>query len=175
MRAPVHHVYPHLTLQITWLNVEALAVFASKVRRSLSFAHHLNPRRRACADLSSPAPLRLAQYQIPTLQPLLSSFLLSHCPGRPLSALLLATRLASPVLYAEASRFVLDNLPHWPADEYMRLGGETRWRLERRRGWFLDRVLKMGLVEVERDYICVRATPPSASPARRSHSAAPPR
>ena len=56
---------------------------------------------------------------------------------------------------------MLDQLPNWPEDEYMILGGETRWKLEKRRGYFLDRVLKMGLVEVEKDYICVR--PPSRS------------
>lgn len=51
---------------------------------------------------------------------------------------------------------MLDNLPHWEEEEYLRLGGETRWKLERKRSWFLDRVLKMGLVEVGKDYVCVR-------------------
>lgn len=186
----MHHIYPHLTLQVTWLNVEPLVHFATKVRelssappararptvslfrgvvrsrqirtetilysRSPSLVCSRSDRRLTYCHLPSTTVAKL-QYQIPSLLPVLTTFLTTHAPGRPIAALALAETLGLPDLFQEASRYVLDQLPNWPEDEYMALGGETRWKLEKRRGYFLDRVLKMGLIEVEKDYICVRS------------------
>ena len=58
-------------------------------------------------------------------------------------------------LYREASRFVLDNPGGWSEEEMSTLSGETLLKLEKRRTWFLERVLKLGLVAIAKEYQCV--------------------
>lgn len=76
-------------------------------------------------------------------------------------------------LYREASRFVLENLNGWTEQEMSSLSQETLLKLEKRsvairytlgtkthsftrRNWFLERVLKLGLTQIAKEYQCVR-------------------
>lgn len=74
-------------------------------------------------------------------------------------------------LYRESSRFVLDNPGGWTEHELNTLSQETLLKLEKRfvmpyfleapliirrsRNWFLERVLKLGLTMVAKEYQCV--------------------
>jgi len=75
-------------------------------------------------------------------------------------------------LYRESSRFVLDNPGGWSEQELNTLSQESLLKLEKRqvlpsltsylllslcrRNWFLERVLKIGLTMVAKEYQCVR-------------------
>jgi hypothetical protein len=83
-------------------------------------------------------------------------------------------------LYRESSRFVLDNPGGWSEQELSTLSPETLLKLEKRfasmftyisvrlfwltlplrracrRNWFLERVLKLGLTPIAKEYQCVR-------------------
>ncbi|KAG8778188.1 hypothetical protein FRC12_025118 [Ceratobasidium sp. 428] len=69
-------------------------------------------------------------------------------------------------LYRESSRFVLDNPGGWSDAELSTLSQETLLKLEKRRNWFLERVLKLGLVPIGRDYQCCPTCPDPATCAR---------
>ena len=79
-------------------------------------------------------------------------------------------------LYRESSRYVLDNPGGWSDEELRTLSPETLLKLEKRsasptlcltyyiiltwsglyrRTWFLERVLKLGLTQVAKEYQCV--------------------
>lgn len=79
-------------------------------------------------------------------------------------------------LYRESSRFVLDNPGGWTEHELSTLSQETLLKLEKRfakfarsrpwmlihpwnrRNWFLERVLKLGLTPLAKEYQCVSPT-----------------
>jgi hypothetical protein len=69
-------------------------------------------------------------------------------------------------LYRESSRFVLDNPGGWSEEELSTLSQETLLKLEKRRNWFLERVLKLGLTPLAKEYQCCVTCPDSAICAR---------
>jgi len=69
-------------------------------------------------------------------------------------------------LYRESSRFVLDNPSGWPEAEMQTLSPETLLKLEKRRNWFLERVLKLGLVSISKEYQCCPTCPDPSNCAR---------
>ncbi|KAG5642441.1 hypothetical protein DXG03_002788 [Asterophora parasitica] len=93
---------------------------------------------------------------VPPLQRECLTFLLTHAAGKPIKAMRIAELFEEEELYREASRFVLDNPGGWPENEMATLSGETLLKLEKRRTWFLERVLKLGLTLVAKEYQCVR-------------------
>ena len=115
---------------------------------------------------------------VPSLQRICLNFLLTHAAGRPIKAMRIAELFEEEELYREASRFVLDNPGGWPEQELNTLSSETLLKLEKRyvctfsqleragcslthstiarRTWFLERVLKLGLVQIAKEYECVR-------------------
>jgi len=94
---------------------------------------------------------------VPSLQRICLNFLLTHAAGRPIKAMRIAELFEEEELYREASRFVLDNPGGWPEQELNTLSSETLLKLEKRRTWFLERVLKLGLVQIAKEYECVRS------------------
>ena len=82
---------------------------------------------------------------MPLLRRVCITFLLSSAAGKPISAMHLAERYHIPDLYKEASRFLLDNFAHWEQAELAVLSETTLLKLEKRRSWFLERLLKLGL------------------------------
>ncbi|WRT70213.1 uncharacterized protein IL334_007208 [Kwoniella shivajii] len=90
---------------------------------------------------------------VPALQKLCEHFLMSHASGRPVMALCLAEEHGNADLYREASRFVLDQ-PSWDQSEIECLSADTRIRLSSRRNWFLERLLKLGSIDVKKEYTC---------------------
>jgi hypothetical protein len=117
---------------------------------------------------------------VPSLQRICLNFLLTHAAGRPIKAMRIAELFEEEELYREASRFVLDNPGGWPEQELSTLSSETLLKLEkryvvpylltaplttggslRRRTWFLERVLKLGLVQIAKEYECVCPLPSS--------------
>lgn len=102
-------------------------------------------------------------------------FLLTHAAGKPIKAMRIAELFEEEELYRESSRFVLDNPGGWSEEELSTLSPETLLKLEKRyalrflsrrfnakpliifrRTWFLERVLKLGLTQVAKEYQCVR-------------------
>jgi len=63
-------------------------------------------------------------------------------------------------LFQESSRFVLDNPEGW--SEIACLSQGTQLKLERKRTWFLERVLKLGLTNIAREYQCSATCPEPA-------------
>jgi len=96
---------------------------------------------------------------VPALQSKCLSFLLTHAAGRPIKAMRIAELFEEQELYRESSRFVLDNPGGWPDWELHTLSHSTLWKLERRRTWFLERVLKLGLVNIAKEYACCATCP----------------
>ncbi|KZT10746.1 uncharacterized protein LAESUDRAFT_672210 [Laetiporus sulphureus 93-53] len=94
------------------------------------------------------------------------TFLLTHAAGRPLKAMRIAELFCEEELYREASRFVLDNPEGWGPEELRQLSPETLLKLEKRRTWFLERVIKLGLVQVAKEYQCCATCPEPANCAR---------
>ncbi|OBZ70914.1 hypothetical protein A0H81_09101 [Grifola frondosa] len=94
------------------------------------------------------------------------TFLLTHAAGRPLKAMRIAELFDEEELYRESSRFVLDNPGGWSEEELGTLSQETLLKLEKRRTWFLERVLKLGLVQVAKEYQCCLSCPDPATCAR---------
>ncbi|TFY79431.1 hypothetical protein EWM64_g4579 [Hericium alpestre] len=140
----LHFVYPGMDCTITWNNVEGL----------------MNIGHKLC---------------VPSLQRKCLNFLLTHAAGRPIKAMRIAELFEEEELYRESSRFVLDNPGGWPEQELSTLSSETLLKLEKRylpnssiclscdayeyansRTWFLERVLKLGLVQIAKEYECVR-------------------
>ncbi|EPT04537.1 hypothetical protein FOMPIDRAFT_1156767 [Fomitopsis schrenkii] len=94
------------------------------------------------------------------------TFLLTHAAGRPIKAMRIAELFGEEELYRESSRFVLDNPGGWSDEELSTLSPETLLKLEKRRTWFLERVLKLGLVQVAKEYQCSASCPEPAVCAR---------
>lgn len=67
----------------------------------------------------------------------------------------IAELFSEEALYTESSRFVLDNPGGWNELELNTLSSDTLLKLEKRRNWFLERVLKIGLTMVAKEYQCV--------------------
>ncbi|ORX40571.1 hypothetical protein BD324DRAFT_678025 [Kockovaella imperatae] len=98
----------------------------------------------------------------PALQKLCERFLMTHASGRPVMALMLAEMHNNGELYREASRFVLDQ-PTWAPEEMDMLSEITQLKLSKRRNWFLERLLKLGSIDVKKEYTC---RPDCPDPAR---------
>ncbi|KAF9478637.1 hypothetical protein BDN70DRAFT_879770 [Pholiota conissans] len=103
---------------------------------------------------------------VPSLQNECLSFLLTHAAGKPIKAMRIAELFQEEELYREASRFVLDNPGGWTEQELNTLSQETLLKLEKRRNWFLERVLKLGLTMVAKEYQCCPTCPDSSVCAR---------
>ncbi|KAJ3783412.1 hypothetical protein GGU10DRAFT_53327 [Lentinula aff. detonsa] len=95
----------------------------------------------------------------PSLQRDCLTFLLTHAAGKPIKAMRIAELFEEEELYKESSRFVLDNPGGWSEDEMRSLTQETLLKLEKRRNWFLERVLKIGLTSVAKEYQCCSSCP----------------
>ena len=93
---------------------------------------------------------------VSTLQRECLTFLLTHAAGKPIKAMRIAELFQEEELYRESSRFVLDNPGGWSEYELNTLSQETLLKLEKRRNWFLERVLKLGLTMIAKEYQCVR-------------------
>ena len=109
---------------------------------------------------------------VPSLQRECLRFLLTHAAGKPIKAMRIAELFDEEELYRESSRFVLDNPGGWSEQELNTLSQESLLKLEKRqvlpfltshlllrlyrRNWFLERVLKIGLTMVAKEYQCVR-------------------
>lgn len=94
------------------------------------------------------------KFCVPTLQQDCLNFLLTHAAGKPIKAMRIAEIFEEEELYCEASRFVLDNPGGWSEEELSTLSQETLLKLEKRRNWFLERVLKLGLTPLAKEYQC---------------------
>ncbi|WWC91705.1 uncharacterized protein L201_006651 [Kwoniella dendrophila CBS 6074] len=90
---------------------------------------------------------------VPPLQKSCEHFLMTHASGRPVMALSLAEEHCNAELYREASRFVLDQ-PTWEHNEMQCISAQTQLKLSNRRNWFLERLLKLGSIDVKKEYIC---------------------
>ncbi|RXK40539.1 hypothetical protein M231_02191 [Tremella mesenterica] len=90
---------------------------------------------------------------VPSLQKMCENFLVSHASGKPIVALSLAETYEHADLYREASRFVLDQST-WDHEEMSQLTETTRLKLSHRRTWFLERLLKLGSIDVRKEYSC---------------------
>ncbi|GAA5823127.1 hypothetical protein JCM11251_007495 [Rhodosporidiobolus azoricus] len=95
-----------------------------------------------------------AKFDIPSLTNACLAFLLPSAAGRPVLCMKIAEENHIPELYKEASRYVLDNFGNWGAEELAILSQETLLKLERRRSWFLERLLKLGQCQIIREYAC---------------------
>ncbi|KAJ7072416.1 hypothetical protein C8F01DRAFT_245469 [Mycena amicta] len=102
----------------------------------------------------------------PALQQECLKFLLTHAAGRPIKALRIAEIFEEEELYQQASRFVLDNPGGWTEQELNTLSRDTLLKLEKRRNWFLERVLKLGLTNLSKEYQCCATCPDPANCAR---------
>ncbi|KAI0028795.1 hypothetical protein K488DRAFT_80507 [Vararia minispora EC-137] len=102
----------------------------------------------------------------PSLTRICLNFLLTHAAGRPIKAMRIAELFEEEELYREGSRFVLDNPGGWPEQEMSTLSPETLLKLEKRRTWFLERVLKLGLVQIAKEYECCSSCPDPSNCAR---------
>ncbi|SJK97417.1 uncharacterized protein ARMOST_00669 [Armillaria ostoyae] len=103
---------------------------------------------------------------VPPLQRECLTFLLTHAAGKPIKAMRIAELFEEEELYRESSRFVLDNPGGWSEHELNTLSQETLLKLEKRRNWFLERVLKIGLVALSKEYECCATCPDSSNCAR---------
>jgi len=103
---------------------------------------------------------------VPSLERECLTFLVTHAAGRPLKAMRIAELFGEEELYRESSRFVLDNPGGWSEEELSTLSQETLLKLEKRRTWFLERVLKLGLTQVAKEYQCCATCPEPAVCAR---------
>ncbi|PVG00322.1 hypothetical protein CPB86DRAFT_701424 [Serendipita vermifera] len=96
---------------------------------------------------------------VPSLQKACLEFLLSHAAGKPIKAMRIAEIFGHEELYRESSRFVLDNPHGWSEEEMNTLSKDTLLKLEKRRNWFLERVLKLGTVSIAKEYQCCATCP----------------
>ncbi|KAI0085061.1 hypothetical protein BDY19DRAFT_967807 [Irpex rosettiformis] len=103
---------------------------------------------------------------VPSLQRECLTFLLTHAAGKPIKAMRIAELFEEEELYRESSRFVLDNPGGWPDQELSTLSPETLLKLEKRRTWFLERVLKLGLTQIAKEYQCCSTCPDPPTCAR---------
>ncbi|KAH0828044.1 hypothetical protein J3R83DRAFT_3694 [Lanmaoa asiatica] len=103
---------------------------------------------------------------VPALQQECLTFLLTHAAGKPIKAMRIAELFEEEELYRESSRFVLDNPGGWSEEELSTLSQETLLKLEKRRNWFLERVLKLGLTPLAKEYQCCLTCPDPTNCAR---------
>lgn len=103
---------------------------------------------------------------VPSLQNACLQFLLSHAAGKPIKAMRIAEIFGQEELYRESSRFVLENPHGWSDEEMNTLSKDTLLKLEKRRNWFLERVLKLGTVSIAKEYQCCTTCPDPATCAR---------
>lgn len=103
---------------------------------------------------------------VPALYSECLTFLLTHAAGKPIKAMRISELFREEELYRESSRFVLDNPGGWSEWELSTLSQETLLKLEKRRTWFLERVLKLGLVAVAKEYQCCASCPDPSNCAR---------
>ncbi|KII92258.1 hypothetical protein PLICRDRAFT_104349 [Plicaturopsis crispa FD-325 SS-3] len=103
---------------------------------------------------------------VPSLQQECLKFLLTHAAGKPIKAMRIAELFEEEELYRESSRFVLDNPGGWTEHELSTLSPETLLKLEKRRNWFLERVLKLGLTPIAKEYQCCATCPDPSMCAR---------
>lgn len=94
------------------------------------------------------------KFQVPFLRRSCLTFLRAALAGKPIEAMRLAELHGFDDLYKEASRHVLDNFSSWDPQDLDRLSPATLLKLERKRTWFLERLLKLGLANPARDYEC---------------------
>lgn len=115
------------------------------------------------------------KFDIPSLRNACVAFLLPSAAGNPIKSMKIAEDNGMPELYKEASRYVLDGYQNWPVDELAQLTEATLLKLERRyvqhytiqfrtddvsrRSWFLERLLKLSLIQTSRDYVCQPTCP----------------
>ena len=64
------------------------------------------------------------------------------------------------------ARFVLEDLYGWSEEELNTLSKDTLLKLEKRRNWFLERVLKLGTVSIAKEYQCCGTCPDPSNCAR---------
>lgn len=133
-----------------------------------------------------------SKFDIPSLRNACIAFLLPSAAGKPLAGMKIAEEMGIPELYKEASRYALDNYANWQPEDLATLSQTTLLKLERRfvpphpslptslqapadarlasplgrRSWFLERLLKLGLVQTSRDYVCQPTCPDQALCAR---------
>ncbi|KIJ39482.1 hypothetical protein M422DRAFT_32725 [Sphaerobolus stellatus SS14] len=103
---------------------------------------------------------------VPSLQRSCLDFLLTHAAGKPIKAMRIAELFEEDELYRESSRFVLDNPGGWSDAEIGTLSQDTLLKLEKRRNWFLERVLKLGLTNIAKEYQCCPTCPDPLACAR---------
>lgn len=146
----LYWAYPHLDCKATWTNVEGVSY----------------PSRRNADHQLLALSLKLI---VPSLTKLCEQFLMTHASGRPVMAIALAEQHGNAELYREASRFLLDQ-PTWDPEEFESLSETTQLKLskrcvsscllafliaDRRRTWLLERLLKLGTIDVKKEYTCV--------------------
>ncbi|KAK4705782.1 hypothetical protein P7C70_g398, partial [Phenoliferia sp. Uapishka_3] len=125
---------------------------------------HLYPRLECLISWNNAGDLcRMAsKFDIPSLRNACIAFLLPSAAGKPIAGMRIAEEMNIPELYKEASRYTLDNYQNWPQEELALLSQPTLLKLERRRSWFLERLLKLGLVQTSKDYVCQPTCPDTA-------------
>lgn len=109
------------------------------------------------------------KYDVCGLRKVCLDFLRVALAGRPIEALRIAEDARLDDLYKESSRHVLDNMPGWGEEELAVLSQETLLKLERKRTWFLERLLKLGLASPIRDFMCQVNCPDPDSCAKLLH------
>ncbi|KAJ3767363.1 hypothetical protein FB446DRAFT_793267 [Lentinula raphanica] len=142
----------------------ATAVIVLKEERPSTFHDFLKyiyPHLSCLITWNNVEPLFHISHRLlqPSLQRDCLTFLLTHAAGKPIKAMRIAELFEEEELYKESSRFVLDNPGGWSEDEMSSLTQETLLKLEKRRNWFLERVLKIGLTSVAKEYQCCSSCP----------------
>ncbi|KAM0754557.1 hypothetical protein T439DRAFT_321591 [Meredithblackwellia eburnea MCA 4105] len=122
---------------------------------------HIYPRLECLISWNNAGELcRMAsKFDVPSLRNACIAFLLPSAAGKPLAGMKIAEEMNIPELYKEASRYTLDNYQNWPPEELAALSPPTLLKLERRRSWFLERLLKLGIIQISRDYVCQPTCP----------------
>ncbi|GAA5986089.1 hypothetical protein JCM10908_006403 [Rhodotorula pacifica] len=129
---------------------------------------HIYPRLECAIHWSNVEDLcRMGlKFDIPSLTSACLAFLLPSAAGRPALCMKIAEEFSIPELYKEASRYLLDNHTGWTSEELAILDPMTLLKLERKRSWFLERLLKLGQIQMLRDYTCHSACDDHARCAR---------
>ncbi|KAH9454744.1 hypothetical protein Pst134EB_014809 [Puccinia striiformis f. sp. tritici] len=98
------------------------------------------------------------KFDMPLLKRHVLNFLLSSVAGKPIEAMKISEENQLADLYRESSRFLLDNWQGWEHKELDKLSSKTLLKLEKRLA-ILERLLKLGLVNSSRDYVCPSSCP----------------
>ncbi|KAE8249117.1 hypothetical protein A4X13_0g5334 [Tilletia indica] len=123
-------VYPHLRLAVSWRNIGNLMTFSDKYGVNPSLLYE---------------PCR--------------TFLEASLTGNPIEAMRLAEHFGLQGVFKEASKHVLDLYAVWSTSELSVLSKETLLKLERKRSWFLERLLKLSVSNPQRDFECQALCP----------------